>query len=160
MAEENPKSGKSKLLIIILLTVIACGASGLAVYLLMSKDSSAGERPAANEEPIVAPEPIFVKIGPMTVNLQSEAQNQHLLYTSLTLKVDNPETETFINKHMPEVHSRLLLLLSSKTAGELVSTEGKAALTEQILALFEEPITSPQPKLAISSVLFSEFIVQ
>lgn len=161
MAKEEQKGGNNKLLII-LLVVLICGMGAVIAYLLLDsrKGGDEGGTEHASEEPAIAPEPIFIKIGPMTVNLVNDELGQHLLYTSLTLKVDNQQTHDLIDTHMPEVHSRVLLLLSSKTAEEISSPEGKEKLIGEILALFEQPLTQPQPILAISSVLFSEFIVQ
>ncbi|WP_461481190.1 flagellar basal body-associated protein FliL [Porticoccus sp.] len=162
MAKTKEKQGKGKLFIIIA-GVVLCLLTAANVYFLVAKqkgDANPAAAEQAKAEPGVAPAPIFVKVGPMTVNLVGDQYGQHLLYTSLTLKVDNDETRELLNTHMPEVHSRLLLLLSSKTAEELFSAAGKELLTQQVLAMFDQPLTHPQPPLAISSVLFSEFIVQ
>ena len=170
--DTDAKPGKKKLL-----KIVAAGALCLiiagAVFFFMKEDSTppeegeSGEQAeriedveGVEEELAVAPPPIFIKIGPMTVNLISDDLGQHLLYTSLILKVDSEETQEIINTHMPEVDSRLLLLLSSKTGEELATMDGKTVLTEEILALLDEPFTKPQPTLWISAVLFSEFILQ
>lgn len=173
--DTDAKPGKKKLL-----KIVAAGALCLiiaaAVFFYMKGDITLFEEgelgehgeliEGVEEELAVAPPPIFIKIGPMTVNLISDDLGQHLLYASLILKVDSEETQEIINTHMPEVTSRLLLLLSSKTGEELATIDGKTVLTEEILALLDEPFTKPQPttkpqpKLGISAVLFSEFILQ
>ena len=117
-------------------------------------------RKLKRSEPVKAPTPLFVPISPFTVNLQSATDEQHLLYIGLSLKVGDAATEALLKEHMPEVRSRLLLLMASQKAAELVTPAGKDTLTAQILALFNKPLTSPQPPLAIDGVLFSDFIVQ
>ena len=107
-----------------------------------------------------APPPIFVPLGPLTVNLRNDVYGQRLLYTSLTLRVEDEVTREILAAHMPEVHSRLLLLLSAQNAEDMTSVDGKAILGEKVLKLFEEPLTDPQPPLTISAVLFTDFIVQ
>ncbi len=161
-APEEKKSGKGKLIIIIVAVLIAVG---VAVFFLLpgdeeTEDELAGEQTEEVAEPTPPPEPIFIKIGPLTVNLMDDAYGTNLLYTTITLKVDNEQTEELINKYMPDVHSRLLMLLSSKKTSDLTNPEGKKQLSEEILALFDEPLADPQPELAISHVLFTEFIVQ
>ena len=130
-------------------------------YLLMetrnAQPATAGELALV---PTDAPAPIFVRLGPLTVNLRNDAYGQRLLYTSLTLRVDDGKTAEILAAHMPEVHSRLLLLLAAQNADDMTSVDGKAILSEKILALFEQPFTEPQPPLAISAVLFTDFIVQ
>lgn len=129
-------------------------------YLLLETRNA---QPATEQTALVpadAPEPIFVRLGPLTVNLRNDAYGQRLLYTSLTLRVEDATTQEILAAHMPEVHSRLLLLLAAQNADDMTSVDGKAILSEKILALFEQPLTDPQPPLAISAVLFTDFIVQ
>ncbi|MDT8399655.1 MAG: flagellar basal body-associated protein FliL [Pseudomonadales bacterium] len=169
MAEASEPIGISRKImwlvgILILLLLLATAAN---IYLMLQNRNADSELVAETdaeaeeeEEPEVAPIPIFVKLAPLTVNLLSDKYSQRLLYTSMSLKVDNEETQDIIMTHMPEVHSRLLLLLSAQKAEELVSADGKEELSKKILALFEQPLTRPQPPLAISAVLFNDFIVQ
>ena len=71
--------------------------------------------------------PVFVSLETFTVNLQPEHSEQHL-QTNLTLKVEDSRTVEEIKLHMPEVRNRILLLLSSKTASQLMTVEGKRKL--------------------------------
>lgn len=129
-------------------------------YLLLETRNAQPAAVRAVMAPASAPEPIFVKLGPLTVNLRNDVYGQRLLYTSLTLRVENETTREILGAHMPEVHSRLLLLLAAQNADDMTSVDGKAMLSEKILALFDQPFTDPQPPLAISAVLFTDFIVQ
>lgn len=161
----NPESaGKRTPWLVIVLVILLClaGIAAGAYFLLSSGKldhllASSAEAPAA---PVKAPTPLFVPISPFTVNLQSKPGEQRLLYIGLSLKVGDSATEGLLKEHMPEVRSRLLMLMASQQAEELVTPAGKDTLTAQILALFNTPLTSPQPPLAIDGVLFSDFIVQ
>ncbi|MCK0715683.1 flagellar basal body-associated protein FliL [Chromohalobacter sarecensis] len=157
MAKPN-KRGKSLWLIGLLIILFSVGSS-IGVYLLMDSQQEA----SANEEqsePEEAPTPIFVTIEPFTVNLQDDEYSERLLYVGLSLKVGDDKTKEVLKQYMPEVRSRLLMLLSSQEAGALVKPEGKQRLADQILTLFDEPLAEPQPPLDVTGVLFSEFIVQ
>ncbi|WP_280539316.1 flagellar basal body-associated protein FliL [Chromohalobacter sp. 11-W] len=157
MAKTN-KRGKSLWLIGLLIVLFSVGSS-IGVYMLMDSRQEA----SANEEPIEpkeAPAPIFVTIEPFTVNLQDDEYSDRLLYVGLSLKVGDDKTKEVLEQYMPEVRSRLLMLLSSQEAGALVKPEGKQRLANQILTLFDEPLAEPQPPLDVTGVLFSEFIVQ
>ncbi|MCT8469785.1 flagellar basal body-associated protein FliL [Chromohalobacter canadensis] len=150
--------GKSLWLIGLLIVLFSVGSS-IGVYLLMDsrQEAPANEEPSEPEE---APAPIFVEIEPFTVNLQDDEYSERLLYVGLSLKVGDDKTKEVLKQYMPEVRSRLLMLLSSQEAGALVKPEGKQRLANQILTLFDEPLAEPQPPLDVTGVLFSEFIVQ
>ena len=161
----NPEStGKSTPWLVIVLLILLCsGGSAAGIYFLMGSGKLSGltgGAEAAPSEPVKSPTPLFVPISPFTVNLQGEPGEQRLLYIGLSLKVGDQATETLLKEHMPEVRSRLLMLMASQKASELITPAGKDALTAQILGLFGTPLTSPQPPLAIDGVLFSDFIVQ
>ncbi|MDF3917575.1 flagellar basal body-associated protein FliL [Salinicola salarius] len=153
-------SRKSRSLLLIgLLIVLLAVTSSVAVYFFLDARDGSEATKVVNDEPVEAPVPIFVTINPFTVNLQSD-YGDRLLYVGLSLRVGDEATSTFLTQNMPEVRSRLLMLLSGKSAEELIKPEGKVQLKQQILDLFNEPITTPQPTLSIDDVLFSDFIVQ
>ncbi|MHB0775311.1 flagellar basal body-associated protein FliL [Halomonas sp. WWR20] len=142
-----------------LLIVLLSVGSSLGVYFFMSSQSMADSEVQEPEAPVQPPVPVFVTVNPFTVNLQSDYDHR-LLYVGLSLRVGDESTREFLMEHMPEVRSRLLLLLSNQQAEELVTAEGKQQLTRQILAIFDTPMSEPQPPLAVNDVLFSDFIVQ
>ncbi len=162
-AAPKAASGKKRSMILIglLIVLLSIACSVAAFFYLDSRSSgqSGDAEIAAEEPPAEPPVPIFVTVSPFTVNLQSDYSDR-LLYVGLSLRVNDQQTGDFLNQHMPEVRSRLLMLMSGKSAEELISPEGKIELKREILALFDEPITTPQPTLSIDDVLFSDFIVQ
>lgn len=104
--------------------------------------------------------PVFTRIEPFTVNLADDRFGSRLLYIGITLRVGNEQSKAIIEEHMPQVRSRLLILLSGKQASELTSTEGKEALAQDIISRLSVPLTENQPPLDLREVLFTEFIVQ
>jgi len=163
----NPEStGKRTPWLVIVLLILLCSAGSAAgAYFLLGSgklDNLLGSSAEAGTAaaPVKSPTPLFVPISPFTVNLQGSPGEQRLLYIGLALKVGNAATEALLKEHMPEVRSRLLMLMASQKAEELVTPAGKEALTAQILGLFNAPLTTPQAPLAIDGVLFSDFIVQ
>lgn len=150
---------KRNLLLIGLLIVLLSIACSAAVFFYLGSQGGTGDAIADEPAPVEAAAPIFVPVVPFTVNLQSDYSDR-LLYMGFSFRVSDQETSDFLTQHMPEVRSRLLMLLSGKSAEELIRPEGKIELKREILGLFEEPITTPQPTLSIDDVLFSDFIVQ
>ncbi|WP_166643027.1 flagellar basal body-associated protein FliL [Alcanivorax sp. 24] len=152
------KKGSRKLVwLIAALLVMTTSLAAANVYLLMDKS---GDSKLAAKVVQTARSPIYVKVDPFTVNLRDDFCGRHLLYAGISLQVGDSTTEDFLNDFMPQVRSRLLLLTSGQKAGEMMTPEGKAALIEKILALFEKELVSGQPTLRVDDVLFTEFIVQ
>ncbi|SDL73260.1 flagellar FliL protein [Franzmannia pantelleriensis] len=144
----------------LLIILFSMGSSAAMYYMMDNRDGSETDNVQAAVEDPRAPAPIFVDINPFTVNLQSRHYDQRLLYIGLSLRVGNETTRELIEEHMPQVRSRLLMLLTSQQAEALTSPEGKQQLSAEILALFDQPLTDPQPSLMVNDVLYTEFIVQ
>jgi len=148
--------GSRKLLwIISILAVVSVCAAGAALYMVMGQSESRAAQ--------VVPErraPIFVKIDPFTVNLADDTHGSRLLYTGISLKVGDQQTQDILLEHMPQVRSRLLMLLSGQESRELTRPDGRLQLAEKIMATLQPPMTEHQPDLIIEDVLFTEFIVQ
>ncbi|MDD2700491.1 MAG: flagellar basal body-associated FliL family protein [Sideroxydans sp.] len=134
-AEDAPAPAKSnKLLIIIIGLLVLIIAGGAGWYFTKGHAPAAEEHAAEAHKPEPVKEPKFIPLGEkFTVNLQREEGDQYL-QAGITLKIIDPELELKIKNAMPEVRSKLLFLLSSKKPSELVTSEGKAVLVEQIIA--------------------------
>ena len=134
-AEGAPAPAKSNKLLIIIIALLVIIIAGGAGWVLTRGQAPAEEHVAAEEhkaEPVK--EPKFIPLGDkFTVNLQREEGDQYL-QAGITLKILDPELELKIKNAMPEIRSKLLFLLSSKKPSELVTSEGKAVLVEQIIA--------------------------
>jgi flagellar FliL protein len=125
-----------------------------------------------------ATQPKLVQLETITVNQQRE-QGDHFLQVGVTLKIFDPLMEEAIKTNLPEIRSKLLLLLSSKRASELSTPEGKQTLAEEIIEEAngvlgieklqeEEEGKSKKKKRApahgendgVVDVLFTSFIIQ
>jgi len=60
---------------------------------------------------------------------------------------------------MPEVRSRLLILLAHQTATDISSDEGKTGLTEKIKETVSKPL-APNHSAVVTDVLFNAFILR
>lgn len=153
--QQPPK--KSRLLaIIIALVIIAAGAGGAAWYFMGNKASAEDKKVQAKQ---VQVPPVFLPMEAFTVNLQSE-NGEQFLQTSFTLQVKSQEEVDLIKLYMPHVRSRILLLLSSKKASDILSIEGKDKLVQEIIGAFKKPFSPNGPTVNVSSVLITSFVVQ
>lgn len=155
-AEGSPKKGKRKLLIIIVAIVVAlAGGAGGAWYFLHTKKAGP-DAEAKHEEP--AKPPVFVKLEAFTVNLRADGE-EHYLQTDIELKVADAKITDKVKAHMPEIRNNVLLLLSSKTAGELSSTEGKQKLSGEIMGQINKVLQGTDED-GVSGVFFTSFVIQ
>jgi len=158
MAESS--GGSKKLLwVMIILVLLSSAGAAAAIYLVLDQRNSSDSGEAQQQTVELTP-PVFTRIEPLTVNLADDRYGSRLLYTGITLRVGNEQSKTIIEEHMPQVRSRLLILLSGKKANELTSTEGKEELAQAIISRLNVPLTENQPPLDLREVLFTEFIVQ
>mgnify|MGYP003407040640 CR=1 FL=1 len=154
----NESKPKSSWLHMVVLALGVSAASVGGMYMLNKHDRNA-EKAAAEAPVIVAEKPIFVKVDPFTVNLNSE-RSSRMLYIGVTLRVGDQATADFLKEYMTTLRSRLLLKAGESKVEDLATTEGKDVLKANILALLEQPFSTPQPALKVEEVLFNEFIVQ
>ncbi len=145
------------LFIIIGLVLVLVIGGGAAAFMLMGKSKKASDDHV--EEKAVSKVPVFVVIEPFVVNLMSETSGDQFLQIAMTLQVPNQETSDAIKLFMPQVRSRLLMVLSSKKASELLSNDGKKALTEEIIDQLGEPFASGKGP-NITDVFYTSFVIQ
>jgi len=157
MAEKS--GGSKKLLWIMVILVLSSAGAAAAIYMVMDQRDD-GSEDAEMQQAMERQTPIFMQIEPFTVNLADDSYGSRLLYTGVTLRVGNEESKAILEEHMPQVRSRLLMLLSGKQADELTSSEGKQQLAQAIVDRLNVPLTENQPPLDLREVLFTEFIVQ
>jgi len=142
VAEAEPAPGKSgKVLKMIGVFVVASAFGGGAVYWHLGQRKSA----PAEEKPQPAKPPVFVALEQFTVNLQLEDTPQ-FMQVGLSLQVtDNAVIDT-LKLHMPVVRHRVLLLLSSRKASELLAPEGKRKLSTDIVSAINDILVPPDPR--------------
>jgi len=154
-AAEAVPAGKSKkkLFIIIGALVVLLGGGGAAAWFLTQQHDGA---PKEAEE-ILQKAPVYLPLETFTVNLQGGEQYMQI---DITLQVADQAQMDAIKLHMPHVRSRLLALLSSKHAEELVTAEDKQKLAKEILAQVQLPFNPKGKPQQLDDVLFTTFVIQ
>ncbi|SHG44636.1 flagellar basal body-associated protein FliL [Massilia sp. CF038] len=149
---------KSKKMLIIILAVVMLAVGGGAAW-FFTKGSGDKKEHKAEVKPAAKPE--FVVIEPFTVNLAPEEglQDQYL-QIQFTLQVAGPEQAELVKTNMARVRSRVLLLLSAKKSSELNTTEGKGALSKEIITAINQPFAEKGQPQEVTDVLFTNFIIQ
>jgi flagellar FliL protein len=191
--EAAPKGGGSKKLIIILAAVLVLVLGGGGAAFMLLKKKPAAEEGEDGAEAVEAPKakahaksdhpPTFVPLDPFTVNL-ADKDVDRFAQIGITFQVEDPHFADQIKAYMPAIRSNVLMVLSHKTAVELLTREGKDKLAKDITREAVRPMgielddededeapaaDAPKKKKKkkkahvespITQVLFSNFIVQ
>jgi flagellar FliL protein len=179
---EVPKK-KSKLLIIIIaaVLVLVLGGGGAAFFLM--KKSANAEAEEGDEPPAKAAKakkkkkdsheapPVFSKLEPFVVKLQTEAQEAYVQAIP-ELKLLDAHVADQVKNFMPEIRHKVLLILAGKKASELSTPQGMQVLANQIRVSINATLAgeAPDPALEkqdtadpeapVQAVFFSSLIVQ
>lgn len=195
------KGGKKKLIIIIAAALLVVLIGGGAAFFMLKKAPADGEedadgqtqaearepapRPKAKRDPQLPP--VFLPLDPFTVNL-ADKESERYAQIGVTLEIDDAKVGEEIKLYMPVIRNNILMVLSHKTAAQLLTREGKDKLAQSILYASVRPLgydieededeeeasadgEPPPPKkkkkkkkvpmnLPVSAVHFSNFIVQ
>nr|WP_250207799.1 flagellar basal body-associated FliL family protein [Curvibacter sp. CHRR-16] len=156
-------------------------AGGAAFFLLKKHSSSAEEEEtsaATHAEPAKVPVkvdpkavPAYLPLDPMVVNLADEG-GERVAQIGVTLELEDAHMIDTVKAYLPAIRSSILMLISQRTADELLKAEGKQKLADDIVEAAAEPFggghgnetTSKKKKVQVQypvvGVLFSSFIVQ
>ncbi|QLK62413.1 flagellar basal body-associated protein FliL [Enterobacteriaceae bacterium Kacie_13] len=166
MSKKNQKSsggGKKSSLAMIFMMLIAVGACALAGYTLYEmknmKSGAVGETSHVAKEsaPVM---PVYVPMDTFTVSLLPSAKDtDRVLYIGLTLRVKDDNSKLIVEQYLPEVRSRLFILLANQTAEDISTDEGKSQLIEKIKNSVSNPL-APNHSAVVTDVLFNAFILR
>lgn len=115
---------------------------------------------AANAEGSKEGEGLYHKLEPFTVNLAGMKQ---VIQVAVTLKLAKAEADPKVSLYLPAIRHEVILLLSSKAAEELQTSEGKKKLILETRAAVNKALElKPQEavKEGVSEVLFESIIIQ
>lgn len=108
---------------------------------------------------MAVPAPIFVPIEAFTVTLQN-ADTERIMHVGLTLRVSDEQTRTRLEKYMPEVRSRILMVLSSQSPTGVQTQQGKTDMATAIKQAVNRPFSPLPDGQYVTDVLFTAFVVQ
>lgn len=143
--EETPKKGSKKLIIIVVaaVVVVLLLAAG-AAFFLMKKNAAHAEGEEGDTAAAVAESdhkdkaaqkdatpPVFVPLEPFVVNL-ADRESERFVQIGINLQVSDAKVGDSIKLYMPAIRNAVLLILSRKTASDLLTADGKIMLAEEI----------------------------
>lgn len=132
-AKAPPKS--KKLLIIVLAVVVLALAGAGGAWFFLSKNKAIDE----DEEEVVATHheapkgpPTYLPIDSMVVNL-ADPGGEKVAQVGVTLELLDITSPEKVKPYLPVIRNGILLLISQRTAEELLQREGKEKLAAAIL---------------------------
>ncbi|RGE43214.1 flagellar basal body protein FliL [Comamonas testosteroni] len=175
-APAAPAPAKSKKLIVIVavVAVLAIVAAAAYVFMMQRQHSSADGDEERSAQVTV---PTFLPLDNMVANL-ADPGGDRFVQLGITLELADEKTASTVKQYLPSIRSGILMLVSQRTADELLAREGKEKLAADILAEVSAPLgygnakkrtrdddaeeDSPRSsrKNPVRRVLFSSFIIQ
>ena len=185
-AAKAPAKRKKMLIIIVgAVLVLALGGGGAFFYISKQRAAAAEEgedaptSKAADHGKPKAP-PAYLPLDNMVVNL-ADPGGERVAQVGITLEVTDAHAADTVKAFLPTIRSGILLLLSQRTAEELLKPEGKQQLAKDILRETSVPFgggdaaehddgaaakkkktkaKSDHAVFPVIGVLFSSFIIQ
>ncbi|RLB69180.1 MAG: flagellar basal body protein FliL [Deltaproteobacteria bacterium] len=155
---EGKKKSKKGLLIIIVLVILLLGGGGFGAYWFLLRAPAPTVEELAEIEAAKKPEvvilPVFA-LKPFVVNLADKKSRRYLKVT-MKLELSNEELLEEVDKRRAQLRDVVLTLLSSKTANEISSMEGKFLLRQDIIKRVNVNLVSGK----VTKVYWEEFVVQ
>lgn len=183
-----PKSKKLLLIVIVLVVVLALAAGGAFFYISKQRAAAAEEgdhEPAAAAHADPKGAPTYLPLDNMVVNL-ADPGGEKVAQIGITFELLDAKSSELVKQYLPTIRSSVLLLISQRTAEELLQREGKEKLAQAILREAGRPFgvvddeeteqdksaapstkkpkvtkkAKARPQSPVTAVLFSSFIVQ
>jgi len=179
-----PKSKKLLLIVGVVVVVLALAGAG-ALFFINQQRAAAddGDQEAVVKAEVAGP-PSYLPLDSMVVNL-ADPGGEKVAQIGITLVLFDAKAVDEVKQYLPTIRSGVLLLVSQRTAEELLQREGKEKLARDILREAARPFggggedekvgaagetagkkpktTKPsgaREQMPVTGVLFSSFIVQ
>jgi flagellar FliL protein len=136
----KPAKSKKFLLIGGILFVVLALAGGGAWFFISKKNAAAAEDGSIEEVVHAAPKgpPTFLPLDNMVVNL-ADPGGEKVAQIGITLELADAHATDKVKVYLPSIRSSILLLISQRTAEELLQLEGKEKLAADILVEASRP---------------------
>ncbi|MEK9804134.1 MAG: flagellar basal body-associated FliL family protein [Curvibacter sp.] len=163
-------------MLVIVAVLVVLGVALAGGWFFLSKQNAALDEEEEEEVAAVAEAsgpPTYLPLDNMVVNL-ADPGGERVAQIGITLEIAGPLELEKVRAYLPTIRSDVLLLVSQRTADELLSREGKEKLAEDVLDAASRHFRTPAVKgkknaknakgaatgNPVRGVLFSSFIVQ
>jgi len=168
-AQEGAGSGENKgglfenkvVLLGVIVVVQAVLAIGLTQFVLVPKlqfqdPSQAFMNDAAAQELELEAPGIMVGLEELIITLQSDDDIPSYLRIAVNLEMVDQSAADQVTLRLPQLRDTVILSLSSKQAGDLITPEGNLAARAEIMRKLAERL----PPGSLRNIYFSELVIQ
>jgi flagellar protein FliL len=157
--EKAPKKKRGKLLLILILAVVLAGGGGAGFYFgkVRAAAKPEGEKAESGKHEGEAGEENIkqvIELAPFIVNLADKTDSRYLRM-SISLGVAEAE-EKVDPLYTTKIRNAILATVTNKSSEEILTTEGKAKLREEILKAAQSATKKPE----VLAIYITDFIVQ
>lgn len=144
----------------VIVVVQAVMAIGLTQFVLVPKlaiqnaSMAGGSQPAEKEAP--AEMGVLVGLEEIIVTLQSDDQVPNYLRINVNLEVEDQAVADQVLARLPQLRDIVILTLSSKRVGDLLTPEGNLTTRAEIL----RQLASKLPPESLRNIYFSDLVIQ
>ena len=163
-APAKEKASNKKLIVIGAIVALLVVVGGAAAWFMLGRHSGEEEdgAPAPRKAAAAKVAPTFMPIENMVVNL-ADPGGDRFAQIGITLELEDTKTGEQVKQYLPAIRSAILLLVSQRTAEELLTREGKEKLAGEIRDMINEvlePGSAGKKEAPAREVLFTSFIIQ
>ncbi|MDC9597297.1 flagellar basal body-associated protein FliL [Xenorhabdus anantnagensis] len=152
---EHKRTNPIWMIMLILIAVLGAAIGGYSWWVMSQSANN------STEKADVIDIPVFMALEPFTVNLiDNEEHFDRVLYVGITLRLPDQKTRQRLHDYLPEVRSRMLLLLSRQKATALAKDDGKMHLMADIKQILHPTLIPGEPDQEITDVFFTTFILR
>lgn len=146
-APAKEKASSKKLIVIGAIVALLVVVGGAAAWFMMSRHGGEEEEGAAPHKAAAAKgaPPTFLALENMVVNL-ADPGGDRFAQVGITLELEDAKTAEQVKQYLPAIRSGILLLISQRSAQELLAREGKEKLANDILREVSRPLGYSVPK--------------
>lgn len=140
-SEAGPPAKSKKLMVVIGVVFLLLALAGGGAWFFLSKKNAADE--GSEEIAHVTPKgpPTFLPLDNMVVNL-ADPGGEKVAQIGITLELVDAHATDKVKMYLPSIRSGILMLVSQRTAEELLLIEGKEKLAADILREASRPFGS------------------
>lgn len=135
-APAAPAKSKKLIVIVAIVAVLAIVAAAAYVLMMQRQHNSADGDESASATVTV---PTFLPLDNMVANL-SDPGGDRFVQLGITLELADEKTASTVKQYLPSIRNGILMLVSQRTADELLAREGKEKLAADILEEVSAPL--------------------
>ncbi|CAM3728409.1 flagellar basal body-associated protein FliL [Xenorhabdus thuongxuanensis] len=154
-SHENKRTNPIWMILLVLIAVLGVAFGGYSWWVMSQPANNSSKKTK------VIDAPVFMTLEPFTVNLiDNEDHFDRVLHVGITLRLADEKIRQRFHEYLPEVRSRMLLLLSRQEATDLAKDDGKKHLVTDIKQILHPTLIPGEPDQEVTDVLFTTFILR